>query len=314
MLYKRIRNALIKKIQTDSISGILAKLFFRVFASIFAKSLINILGTVIIATLIGCHYFGFWFILVCVIYCICTFLAALAEKYKQEKLIDVRMQQQALYGLNVTLRSWAIKLAKYTKRNLINKSEKTPIRDTVGDIDFQTAAFTVCKKIKDSLTKYYDIEDIYVTVFQRDGERCRMIAHSEVQDPSSFRDIYSFENFVQDQTREIEFHSYLFYTNSTEIAALACHEEVDSHFKYHSISKEREEKIEQYICIPIAPGDEVAFLLQIDTSIPCLFGEASDELKRFAKTVLYPFAQFLRMVYEQGRVIEGIIRREENEK
>ena len=75
----------------------------------------------------------------------------------------------------------------------------------------------------------------------------------------------------------------------------------------HKDNKEREEKIQQYICFPISIAKSgVLFLLQVDTCVKGLFGCDNDSVKEFVANYVYPYGQFLHMVYEEQRTIEQL--------
>lgn len=137
-----------------------------------------------------------------------------------------------------------------------------------------------------------------------------MIAYSEKHEPTSFDKKYKIPDhaeFSEDLFGKIEYHSYLFASGRKDISVLVNRNEVKKAFILHDYCGDREDKIAQYICIPISPvGLGVTFLLQIDTVTPGKFGSDEHSMMEFVNNVIYPFAQFLHMIYEEGRTIEQL--------
>ena len=70
---------------------------------------------------------------------------------------------------------------------------------------------------------------------------------------------------------------------------------------------QEEENIQQYICIPITPSNmDVTFLLQLDTCVKDYFGDSIESVNEYIIENIYPFAQFLYMIYEEARTIEQL--------
>lgn len=214
-----------------------------------------------------------------------------------------------LVGLSTVLKSWAVSMRKCAK-GIWGNSRPAQEKDFSG-IDFQAAAFTVCKELHTVLSRTCDSEEIYITVFQRireDGsDVCSMIAYSTIDEPNSYGDKYDIAAAQGKEFGTVEFHTYYFASGHKEIKAFVNAEEVKKAFVEHSCSSEREENIQQYICVPISPAKKGAtFLIQIDTSIPGLFGKDTKSAVKFAKESIHPYAQFLHLVYEENRTIEQV--------
>ena len=228
----------------------------------------------------------------------------------RKKTKDNKAFQDALYGMSTVLRSWSIKLQKCA--NQIHKAKKgknsqQQIEIFLSEIDFQTAAFSVCEKLRNFL-KPDNPDDVYITVYQKyedSGKKlCRMIAYSSDHEPTSKDDIYEIPLFSPDLFGNIEYHTYLFSSGKKDICVLQNPDDIRAAFSYHTKSEEREKNIKQYIGIPIAPSRQgVVFLLQVDTVIDNYFGDSVEATLEFAKNTIYPYAQFLHMIYEESRTI-----------
>lgn len=312
-VYERIKKYALHHNKEESVVTLLIDLVYRLFSNeIFVASiaLIEPLGIGIMANL---GYYGFFFYLCVIIHIMCVLLSVWAKRYQNEKLQENRMLRQALFGGIRTLRTWAVELQQCTKAiyKLTHKSRATIERMT-DSINFQQAAFNVCVNLCNNLCKYYDNNNIYITVFQKqitpDGSFCKMIAYSGNHEPSTYGQPYKIPNMTEVKLGDVEYHSFLFAMNKTDISVLPDRESIEKSFVNHPKSEERENAIQQYIGIPIAPaGLGVTFLLQVDTNITNLFGKDKHTVTAFAETAIYPFAQFLHMVYEQGRLIEQLI-------
>lgn len=318
-VYKRVRKFALEKSMDGTLFASIILLLYRLFTSVIVDAIITILGTVVIAIMIGRGYYRWPFWICVFVYMILVVLMAWAKGYQKERLKEYRILKQALLGVDGTLRMWSDELHNHANA-IMNLKIKTQsyIREEAEKIDFQHACFLVCNNIWTRLTKYYENENIYVTVFQKNKQfdkrtneeksTCRMIAYSGNTIPSSFNEVYKIPTYTDDLKGTVEYHSYLFSANNTNICVLPDRESVKKNFVIHQRCAEREEAIQQYIGIPIAPaGLDVTFILQVDTNIPNLFGKDKEEVTLLAQTAIYPFAQFLHMTYEELRMIAQIV-------
>lgn len=301
--------------QKDSTMGHLIHVVYYVFSNEYSHAFSSVLGTIIIAVLIGCGYYRLWFWAASILYLICVFLSAWATRHMRRKTLDNKAFQDALHGMSEVLRSWAIKLQKCANKIRYAKNgkySKNQIELILSEIDLQTAAFSVCEKLRRFLTAKTDPDDVYITVYKKYEEagetRCRMLAYSGEHEPTSKDDFYIVPPFDQNLYGKIEYHSYLFSSNKKEISVLFDHTAVEKAFKPHINSEEREKKIQQFIAIPIAPAKKgVVFLLQVDTIHKAFFGDSKESVEEFAKNTIYPYAQYLHMVYEESRTIMQLL-------
>lgn len=313
-LYNKLKEWLLAQKNKDSLVSDTIRFLYNLFSNGITEAIITIIGTVLIALLIGIQYFGPFFWIVIGIYVVSVLLMGLARIYQQERLKDVSSLKQSLLCADAILYAWAVRLQKCAK-SIYDSSEKTSksIKRDIREINFQNAAFFVCENLEKHLTKYYEDDNIYVTVYQKylndnNEEACKMIAYSGNHEPASYGSPYKIPEYDEELFGKIEYHTYLFSRNNNEISVLCDKYEVEKAFVKHHENQEREEQIQQYIGIPIAISKlGVTFLLQIDTNIPFLFGKDKYTVKKFSKIAIYPFAQFLHMVYEEARTIDQII-------
>lgn len=314
-LFEKFKSIIRNKSKDDSTLSYLFKLLYRFFSHSIMQPIISILGTIIIAVLIGIKCFGLLFWISIVVYVVLIFCVALANEHTREKIKDIRHFQNALLGMSSMLRFWAVCLQQGAKKLNVADARKNEIVTNMlmEDIDFQTAAFSVCEKLNLLLTENrLSRDDVYITVFQRykDGGKdlCKMIAYSKDHEPSSYSTVYNIPEFSGSLLGNVEYHSYVFSSGNTDVTCFSTREQIANIFKIHRNCEQREGKIQQYICIPISPAKlGITFLLQVDTTIPGLWGDDDISVNEFAKNIVYPYAQFLHMMYEQGRVFDRII-------
>ena len=248
-IYEHLKNFVIKHVSNDSAGAYFLKFIYRLLIVEYIDAIITIIGTVLIGIMIGINYFGVFFWVVVVIYMVLIFAVACAKRFLKEKNREHRIFKQALIGVDSTLRTWAIELQKCAKSLYNNKSRTAnAIQRSVSSIDFQTAAFIVCEKIWQNLTKYCENENIYVTVFQKqeneDGCICKMIAYSGDHEPSSYGQSYIIPEYSENLLGKIEYHTYLFAVNRNDIAVLPDHKSVLKNFLPHEQSVERENSVQ----------------------------------------------------------------------
>ncbi|OUN10858.1 hypothetical protein [Flavonifractor sp. An91] len=302
-----------KKGTEDTVVAYLIQFIYHLFANSYIQAFVSIIGTVVIAVMIGKSYYGKWFCVAVFIYTIATFLIAWANEHIRQKIKDTKVFQGTLYGLSATLRSMAITLQKCAKNlKKAKTSEKATQIVLNSEIDFQAAAFAVCEKLHDTLSRKEEKDDVYVTVFQKKEENnsayCRMIAYSAKHEVSSYDTKYSIPPKEKAQLGKIEYHTYVFAKGIKEVTSFHTKELVQKAFRVHESRENREKEIQQYICIPISPaGLGVTFLLQVDSNEQGFFGSSKSAVDDFAKNTIYPYAQLLHMIYEQSRVIEQLI-------
>lgn len=292
--------------------GDLIRFAYKFFSHEWVDIITSITGTVIIALLIGCGDYSIRLVIACTIYVVLLLLSTWAKAYKHKIHKNLIDSSKSLNSLSNIIDSWQYDLYSCAKKINQNKDkDQEVIAAFLSDLSFQSAAFYVCRSIRELVAEQYqiNIDDVYITVFQRiqsaSSDVCKMIAYSCTQEPTTYGHSYTIPKRVKN--KKIEFHTYKFAMNETNITVALNRTEVEKCFVMHQDNLEREEKIQQYICFPIAIAKSgVLFLLQIDTSVEGLFGNDTDSAKKFVANNVYPFGQFLHMVYEEQRTIEQL--------
>ena len=315
-------NSLIKKfvlflIQKNRTVSAFIHFLYEFFSNNYIQTAINFAGTTAIALMTAFQHFNVWLYIIIAMYGICLLFIAWAECYKKEQLIEAKNLAQSLRGMNIVLRKWAITHQETTKKivNLSPRTIKQTLPSTLAEINPQNAAIAVCENLQMHLTKFCESDDIYITVFQKfqsadDKFICRMIAHSGDHSPSSYDNKYEILKNEDAKVGEIEYHTYIFSKDATDIYVLPNHEDVCKSFKKHNGCEDREEQIQQYIGVPIKIAKQgVTMLLQIDTNKKGLFGKTKEDVLKFAKTAIYPYAQFLHLVYEENKTVQQLLLR-----
>lgn len=313
MMIRGLKNWLRQKSYEGTTFSFFIKLMYGIFSNSYVQAGTSILGTVVIAIFIGRGYYGCYFWGTVIVYCMATILISWANQHLRKKVRDANIFQDALRGMSDILRAWAVMMQKSAKAiNKVNlTADKKYLFPILDSMDFQSAAFTVCEKLKRYLSEGREADGIYVTVYQRyvkDSEsRCKMIAYSMNHEPTSYGQEYVIPKSTDVKFGEVEFHSYVFAIERKDPLVFSTHDEIMSAFVLHNGCEEREEKIQQYICIPIAPAKEgVVFLLQIDTCLEGHFGQDKTAVEEFARNTIYPYAQALHLMYEQCRVMSQL--------
>lgn len=288
---------------------------YRLLANSYVQVIVATIGTTVISIMTGMALYNtlsFWVLVIT--YIMLTLLMAWANQHIRRKNIHTKTFQLALYGLGTILRTLSIewqKCAKKLSRQCTPGQAKQIVQDS--NIDFQTAAFAVCEKLRDTLSKTVEKDDIYVTVFQKERKRgkniCKMIAHSAKHEVTSYEKQYLIPPKDSEETQfgKIEYHTYVFAKGIKEVTTFHNQKLVEEAFCVHEGCEDRERTIQQYVCIPISPaGLGVTFLLQVDTNVADMFGPNKTAVDDFAKNTIYPYAQILHMIYDQLRTVQQL--------
>lgn len=131
-----------------------------------------------------------------------------------------------------------------------------------------------------------------------------MIAYKTYKDrvPGSYSEKYDLWN---DDSEKKPLHIRIFEKGTSAIIALCNSEQVKEEFVYHEKSKEREEKICQYLGIPLLDSEgRMIFLLQIDVCDSGILGKNKEEMIELGNNIMVPYIQLLYATYEHERSIE----------
>lgn len=281
-------------------------LFIKIFTSDILNSLINIILPVFIS--IHCTIYknelSWWIVTTIIGFVIIIFnvLSILIRKNQNKNKKELNIIYKCYNDQSVINNKTATKIFRLNK--LINEylSDQKPINKKVFDkvADFQTISFLICESIHNLLKDEFG-EDINceVTLMKKYNPRnIKMIAYANNENkmPSSYK-----TSFKSDDTNI--YFVKLFNDLNAEISCLVDKESVHKNFKQLQGSDIREDKICQYIGIPIRTNrNEIELLLQIDISKEKVFGKNKSEVLLFAKNILEPYAILLHKSYERDLI------------
>lgn len=324
-------NRLSEYINKDQAIPHFIKALFHLLSHWGSQAAISIIGTIVIAVLIGSTVHWVWLVSACVLYVILVVGTLFCQQYtkwkeseKFNKILEeitskgtLEHQNEMLISIMNSIRTLEMAASAGIYRNartIKHEGWISSLKDMREAFGFQSMAMQVCQEVYNILQKQFGWAEHSVTVFQRfkrteKNNVCKMIAYSiqNGQEPSSYSQEYSIPRTIS-QTRSVAkpcFHTRIFTENSTEIRVLTNNEEVHQNFKFHKNCENREKAIEQYIGIPMKVCNrDVTFILQVDCNIKGAFGKTKDEMIMFAKKYLYQYASLLALCYEIDRSVE----------
>lgn len=314
-----LKNRIRKKAQEDSILGKFLSLGYMLFSNGIFQSLVSAIGAIILAVFTGLGIYNGWFVGFLLIYILLILLSGWVTEHTRGKNSDLVWFQKAIENHRViesrTTNSF-IKLAKKVYAHpRTGSAARLTLKGLHSDWDFQNAAFSVCYGIYNMINSISNCKNLYVSVYQRlkgqEGEDdiIKLIAYHgrlATAQPTDYMKRYS----INDK----DYFAKIIKSNNSQIRILENQQKVRENFLIHESSREREEKICQYIGIPILVSgfskdegqiNQVGFLLQIDVDIPDFFGKDKQEIEEKAYNILYMYADFLHMSYEMGRFIDS---------
>lgn len=185
-----------------------------------------------------------------------------------------------------------------------HKIEKGAI-DSIAD--FQNLSFYVCNELHDFISTNFDCGEVEITIFQRfkddhDKDFVKMIAYKNSKNnmPATYGE--EFKLSYQKQTSPM--FVMIFNDLNAEIRILENKKSVMKNFHYLHNSKVREEKICQYIGVPIRTNRKmIEVLLQIDVSKEKALGKNYNALKQFSERIVLPFCNLLHCSYERDLIL-----------
>lgn len=203
----------------------------------------------------------------------------------------------------------ANELYRVNKKIVDSIRTQKALRDTASSIaDFQTLSFYVCNELHNFLCNNLECGEIEVTVFQRcvDSKNrsiARMIAYKNTNNtvPASYAEEFTLSHRQQ---TSVPLFVKIFNDKNADIKILENKVAVQKEFEFLSNSAVREQKICQYIGIPIRTNrNMVEVLLQIDVTKEKSLGKKYNDIKQFAECVLIPFCNLLHCSYERDLIL-----------
>jgi hypothetical protein len=216
--------------------------------------------------------------------------------YKTRGIVNYKYAKASLQTVIAISGSWANRI-----QALIEEIVKTPQIDAFKEFferhtDYRRRAKYICDMIYLIIKDTYSIDDHQVTLMHKSidekGEFIRMIAYKNRQDEPP--GTYKVNFYLEDEKDKKYYHVKQFISKKRGIKVLPTQKDIKKEFIIHSRSSEREERLQQYISIPIIDGEkDILSLLQIDTTSAGVFGKKREEIAFLAETNIKPLCQFL---------------------
>lgn len=312
--------------QNDTALAHLVRFAFHLLRHWMCHVIISVIGTVIIALLIGLQTINALFWSACGIYlllligtAICknyddSNVTAVWHKYLQEqestrnKQIQIEKLDNEVKSLT-TITSISSKKIYRVAREIKHTGWEKTIKDYRNFYGFQEISFAVCREVFALIESHFGISNHWVTIYQRferknGGEYCKMIGYYNLnyQEPSSYQNEYPLK---QKRKKKPEYHTYLMQKSESTIAVLPNKQKIEEKFIFHQESNDREQRLQQYIGLAETVCNRgVFFVLQIDTETENGFGNTEEEIREFAEKYLKPYGILLAMHYETDRLFE----------
>lgn len=240
--FKELIKIVLDRILTNEVAINIINILFTIFLSIymlFYSKIVCVMWWTILILIIMLH----------LLYTIlsCKYCKKKNETNKNQILIDKFYEE--VRNINQKIASGIHEL-----HDFIDHIEEynNPINAHIFDnkVDIFTISSYVCESIQKVITEVYGKDtECQVTVFKRGitEEQIEMIAYSnnENRKPNSFMNVYK----INSKSRK--YHIKIFRNNTETPYCLCNKDEIKSNFNYNKQSKEREEKICQYIGLPL---------------------------------------------------------------
>lgn len=176
-------------------------------------------------------------------------------------------------------------------------------------VDFQKLSFSVCDELYAFINNTCNCKECEISIFQRfsnndNKDYVKMIAYRNSRNliPSTYNK--EFKLMHKSHTKVPVFID-VFNDLNAEVKILENKTYVNNEFIYFNDSKVREEKICQYIGIPIKTNrNKIEVVLQIDVSENNIMGSDYNEVKQFADVIVKPFVNLLYCSYERDLILD----------
>jgi len=306
-LIERLRKASYK----DNLKGHLIRLIVLLLNSPITQSLVTIVGPIIFSIVAAKKKLSMGLIIAILAYSILIVAFAIINDYNKRKIVDFPLFMYSTRLLSSVSHALAVKNLQLTKHLCDTANGKKPSLGTLRRICcLQNAGFAICEAVYNLFAETDTEPHLYVTLYQKTTTNdkkdiCQMIAYANYQqeEPVTYKTPYLLEKGIG-RDRRTFFHNEIFLDGSTEIRALATYEDVRIHFIDHPQNAQRENRICQYVGIPIMiMGAGTVLLLQLDTDKPGFWGKTSDEITERIENLVRPFVKMLELFYENDRLI-----------
>ena len=326
MKYKRLKAFL----QKDTAPAHIVAALIRTLRHWLSQAILTLLGTIVIAVLIGQSRYDGLFWTACVLYVLLLIGIAFCKEYdmsiqkdlasentvlKDEKaIVEDELSRymglaQSLTVMHAAAGKDIYRIARQVKYQgwIIKMSS---IREVFG---FQKMCMQACREVYNFCKQQHPEYEYYVTIFQRieaDGkikDRCRMIAFANKDgiEPLSYRDEYPITKVKTKAEAKIPLHTQIFAEDELKNCVITDPEEIKKRFVIHEKNKTREDQIKAYIGIPAKVCNRgVTFLLQVDCNCERGFGKGQSKAEKLAESIIKPYVSYLSMIYEFDRMNE----------
>ena len=290
----------------------------------FCEVLVTIIE-IAIGIMTAFSYFGVLLWVVCALLVILLIGSGLCKAYdlsvkadREDEVAILREENKLLLkaknSANV-LNGAAAKNIYRMARTIKHKGWVSPLNEMRNVYGFQVMAFAVCEEIYNLLQAKFGLNGHWVTVYQRfedsSGKRkkkdhCKMIAYANAtkQEPMTYQEEYEIPK-CSANTQNIELHTRIFASSDVSPRILMTKEDVMKEFVIHEKSRNREEKIQQYIALPAKVCNrEIMFIIQIDCDVENGMGKTFEEVQTLVNNVLLQYAILLSLHYEIDRFDE----------
>lgn len=326
--YKHLKEFLVK----DTAPAHLVAALIRTLRHWFSQAILSLLGTIIIAVLIGESRYDWLFWAVCILYFLLLVGIAFCKEYdlsiqkdlanenaslkEEKKRIEEKLNKhmalsQSLSVMHAAAGKDIYRIARQVKyQGWIGKIDA--IREVFG---FQKMCMQTCREVYRFCKQQHPEYEYYVTLFQRievggkNKDKCRMIAFANKDgiEPLSYRDEYQITKGKLKMEMKVPLHTQIFAEDELKNYVISDPEEIKKKFVIHEKNKTREDQIKGYIGIPAKVCNRgVTFLLQIDCNCERGFGEDRGKAEELAEMYFKPYVSYLSMIYEFDRMNEMI--------
>lgn len=305
-LIERLRKASYE----DTLKGHSIRLVVLVLNSTMVQSVITIIGPIIFSVVISVNGISLSIRWCLLLYTLIIIAFSFVNSYNRRKINDFPLfmhSARLLSGVSHVLAVKNLQLTKYLLESA--KGEKPTLGSLRRICSLQSGGFAICEAIYKLFAEDDEDPHLYVTLYQKsllNGEDvCQMIAYANYQqeEPATYKTPYSLKP-VSEKDGKSYFHNVIFNSGSTEIRALPTQEAIRTHFLNHPRNEQREEKLCQYVGIPIMiMGAGTVLLLQLDTNKPDFWGKTEGEIVERIENLVRPFVKMLELLYEHDRLV-----------
>jgi len=238
-----------------------------------------------------------------------TVLNTIAIKYKTKGISNFKVVKNALQTIVAMFATWSNRTQSLAEDLLEGKSISEFKASYISHTDYRKRATYICEMIFGLISRSFDIDDHQVSIMHKGsdsaGEYIKMIAYknSHQEAPGSFQAKY----YLANEEHMKYYHVKQFNSKRRGVKVLHGQEKIKSEFVINERSRDREDRIRQFVAIPIIDGEkDLVSLVQIDTLSEYAFGKNTDEVRYLMETAVRPICQFLVLWYKKTELAKAI--------